>query len=109
MASQKFSYTIKHPAGIAVTLFSINYKAHNEKILDSNMEATSEGFTIKGDIELISSRNSITVRIEAGGNANLKFSYNIKFNDKAVFKEDVELTTNMEGIMNDTRKDVKLP
>lgn len=108
MATQKFTYTIKHPAGVAVTLFSINYKAHDKKTLDANMEPTSEGYTIKGDIVLISSHNSITVRIEASGEANLKFSYNIKFNDKTVFKEDVELTTNTEGIMSDIRKNISL-
>lgn len=109
MATQKFTYTIKHPAGIAVTFFSINYKAHDRKALDRNMESTSEGYTIKGDIELTSSSNLITVRIEASGSANLKFSYNLKFKDKAVFSEDVELTTNMEGVMGDTRKNISLP
>ena len=106
MATQKFTYTIKHPSGIAVTLFSINYKPHYKDTLDEKKEYTDGIYIIKGDLELTSSKSSISVRIEVVGDPNLKFSYNIKYNNKAVFPEDVELTTSTEGVLNDTRKNI---
>lgn len=109
MATQIFTYTIKHPPGIAVSLFTINYKGHDRRALDTNLELVAGEYTIKGEISLTSSRSSIKVHIEASGAAHLKLTYNLKFKDKAVFKQDVELTTSSKGVINDTSKETSLP
>ncbi|MCX6256129.1 MAG: hypothetical protein NTV31_16890 [Bacteroidia bacterium] len=86
MGLTKLKFSIKHPHGVNVIRFRINYKEYDQVKIYSYQTSSSPDISIEGEMELNLVRKYITIEIEAVGSPNLQITYNVEYKDKKLLK-----------------------
>ena len=88
MGITSIKFTIKHPPGIAVVRFRINYLTIGKAELDAFKTAVSPGVVIEGSMSVNVVSKYAVFELEAVGEPNLAGSLQVTYRGKDLLRDD---------------------